>query len=109
LDDVALRAGVGVRIVTAELKSARWQREQELDQERRSRRLAERTDPRPQILNPDIDAPWLPTAQTLDSVLGASPAAKPPTRNIDSVVAQARKLAIPNTHAFTNSNAAEEE
>jgi hypothetical protein len=55
LDDAALRAGVGVRIVTAELKSARWQREQELNQERRSRRLAERTDPRPQILNPAID------------------------------------------------------
>jgi hypothetical protein len=109
LDDVALRAGVGVRIVTAELKSARWQREQELSQERRSRRLAERTDPRPQILNPAIDAPWLPIAQTLDSVLGVSPAAKPPTRNIDSVVTQARKLAVPNTHAFTNSNAAEEE
>ncbi len=96
-------------VVTAELKSARWQREQELDRERRERRLAERKDPRPQIPCPPIDAPWLPVAQTLDSILGASPAAKPPTRNIDGVISQARKLAVPNTHAFTNSNGEEEE
>jgi hypothetical protein len=109
LDDVALRAGVGIRTVNAALKTAEAEQAVERMKERRSRRLAERTDPRPQILNPAMDAPWLPTAQTLDSVLGASTAAKPPARNIDSVVTQARKLAVPNTHAFTNSNAEEEE
>ena len=47
--------------------------------------------------------------QALDDVLGASPDRKPPARDIDGDITRARKLRVPNTHAFTNANADPEE
>ena len=60
-------------------------------------------------LQPNLDAPWLPQMQVLNDVLGSSPAKKPPARNIDDDITRARKLRVPNTHAFTNANADPEE
>jgi hypothetical protein len=108
LDDVALRAGVGIRTVTAELKSARRHQAQELIRELRERRLAERTDPRPQIPNPSIDAPWLPQIQNVNEVLSRAPRPRRLRRDIDTQVAQTRKFPVPGTHAFTSSNPEEE-
>ena len=56
-----------------------------------------------------IDAPWLPQMEVLNEVLGSSPDKKPPARNIDDDITRARKLRVPNTHAFTNANADPEE
>jgi hypothetical protein len=108
LDDVALRAHVGVRTVSAELKSARLRQAQELDRERRERRLAERKDPRPQIPNPPVDAPWLPEMQTLNEILARASRPRRPRRDIDTQCAGVRKFAVPGTHAFTNANPKEE-
>lgn len=109
IDLVVERSGTGKRIVAAMLKKA-WKKhaERQTEQERK-RRAAERSDPRPQIYNPPIDAPWLPQMQVLNEVLSSSPDKKPPARNIDGNITRARKLRVPNTHAFTNANADPEE
>jgi hypothetical protein len=73
-------------------------------QEERKRRFAERRDPRPMIGVPFADDPWLPQMGVLNEVLGKSDAPIPPTRDIDGVVTQALKIAIPNLHPFSSAN-----
>ena len=70
-------------------------------QEERARKLAMRTDPRPQLVAPLPDAPWLPCMEGLNDVLGASKAAEPPARDVDGVVTQVRIRRVPNMHALT--------
>ena len=101
LDLVAKCSGAGVRPVTRLLKTAQKKHAREQAKEERQRRTAARADPRPAILNPDEDAPWLPMVQTLEDVHSASTAGKPPERDIDGGINQARKLPIPTMHAFT--------
>jgi hypothetical protein len=96
-------------MVVAMLKTARKKHVERHAEQERKRRVAERSDPRPQICKPPIDAPWLPQMQVLNEVLGSSRAKKPPARNIDDDLTRARKLRVPNTHAFTNANADPEE
>ena len=62
-------------------------------------------DPRPRIAVPDTDQDWLPQMVINNDVLGVSPASKPPTRNIDGTMTRARKLSLPNLHAFAHSEA----
>jgi hypothetical protein len=104
LDDVALRAGVGIRIVTAALKTAEAEQAVERIKERRSRRLAERTDPRPQIPNPAIDAPWLPVVQTINEVMARVARPRRVRRDVDTQTAHMRTFPVPGTHAFTDSS-----
>jgi hypothetical protein len=105
----AERSGTNKRPITAMLKVAQRQHAEERAELERERRLAERSDPRPMIKVPAIDAPWLPEMHTLDGVLSGSTATRPPTRDIDGVTARARRLPVPNMHAFNDSNADQEE
>jgi hypothetical protein len=105
----AERSGTGKRTITSMLKAAERKHAEQRAEQERERRLAERSDLRPMINVPTIDAPWLPEMRTLDAVLGGSMATRPPTRDIDGCIARARKLAVPNMHAFTDSNATHEE
>jgi hypothetical protein len=91
------------------IKAAERQHAGQRAEQERERRFAERSDPRPLIKVPAMDAPWLPEMRTIDAVLGGSMATRPPTRDIDGCIARARKLAVPNMHAFTDSNATHEE
>jgi hypothetical protein len=91
------------------LKAAQRQHADERAEQERERRFAARYDPRPLIKVPAIDAPWLPQMRTLDDVLGKSTARRPPMRDIDGCITRARKLPVPNMHAFTDSNATREE
>jgi hypothetical protein len=67
----------------------------------RRHRLAEDRDPRPEIEVPSADEPWLPQMHVLNDVIGKVSAAQPPARDIDAYVARARKLTVPNLHAFS--------
>ncbi len=108
-DLAAKRSGAGKQAIKTMLKAAQKERAVERAEHEHKRRAAARSDPRPQIYNPTIDAPWLPQMQVLNDVLGSSPAKIPPARNIDDDLTRARKLRVPNTHAFTNANADPEE
>lgn len=108
-DLAAMRSGAGKQAIKTMLKRAQKEHAAERAKQERKRRAAGRSDPRPQIYNPTIDAPWLPQMQVLNDVLGSSPAKIPPARNIDDDITRARKLRVPNTHAFTNANAHPEE
>jgi hypothetical protein len=105
----AERSGTGKRTVPAMLKTAERKYAEQRAEQERERRFAERADPRPLIRVPAVDAPWAPEMRTLDDVLGASTARKPPTRDIDGVITRTRKLPVPNMHAFTDANATKEE
>jgi len=102
------RSSTNKRTITAMLKAAQRQHAEQRADRERERRLAERSDPRPSIKVPALDAPWLPEMRTLDGVLGGSTATRPPTRDIDGVTARARRLPVPNMHAFTDSNTDQE-
>jgi hypothetical protein len=101
LHDVAKRAGVGVRALTAKLKAARQERDRERREETRERRLAQRNDPRPSIPAPPMDAPWLPQATTIHEVVDAA-GPRRPRQDIDDAFALKRKYSVPDTHAFTS-------
>ena len=102
LHDVAERAGVGIRVLTAKLKAARQQRDNQRRQEERQRRLAERNDPRPMLPAPPMDAPWLPQVATIHEVLEGAATKRQSRHDVDGTFARKRRLPVPDTHAFTN-------
>jgi hypothetical protein len=102
----AARNGINKRTITGMLKGAQRQHAEQHAELERKRHVAERSDPRPLIEIPAIDAPWLPQMDVLNEALAAD---KPPTRDIDDVIAQVRKLPVPNTHAFTQTHSNTEE
>ena len=70
-------------------------------QEEHARKLAMRTDPRPQLIAPLPDARLLPCMSGLNDVLGASKAIEPPASDVDGVVTQVRIRRVPNMYALT--------
>ena len=104
IDQVAKRADVGVREVTAKLRGAKKEQGRRRAAEMRERERAERTDPRPSIKAPTQDAPWLPEMQVINEVIGRAPRPLRVRRDIDGTVARMRKFPVPNMHAFTSSN-----
>jgi hypothetical protein len=105
----AERAGVGIRTLNRMLKDARTRQRQQQMREEEERRVARRTDPRPQILVPEHDAPWLPTMTALNDVLGTSQEPEPPMRDIDGVITVVRVRRLPGMHMLTASSANDDE
>jgi len=99
------RSGQGTRAIARTLKGARSRAAEKNGEQERKRRQAERTDPRPAVSAPAIDAPWLPQMQLLDDVLGTLDIAEPPMRNNEGMLTQCRMRAPIAMHAF-GSNAA---
>jgi hypothetical protein len=93
-------SGASKTAIRGTLKAAQQRQTERQAMEARSRRLAEQRDPRPKIKVPSADEPWLPPMQTLNDVIGKVSAAQPPARDIDGYVVRARKLPVPNLHAF---------
>jgi hypothetical protein len=106
LRDVAhQRSKTNKRTIDAMLKAAKREHAAVQAKQEHERRIAERADPRPQIDNPDEDAPWIEQMDILGDVLGAASTAMPPARDIDDEVSQVQKMRIPGTHAFTQASA----
>ena len=92
------RSGTGKRVLSDMLKKASKQKDARTQQEMRERHAAQRNDPRPMLSAPPLDAPWLPVMETINEVLSRS--ARPPWRDMDGDLTQARLLQIPDMHAF---------
>jgi hypothetical protein len=103
-DLAAELGGTSKRTIGAMLKAAQRKRASERKQQEQERRLAAQTDPRPAILAPAEDAPWLPQANALNDVIGKASAKHPQQRDVDGLSATAAKITIPDTHAFTSAN-----
>lgn len=108
-DLVAKLSGTGKLAIKTMLKAAKKEHAAQREEHARKHRASARSDPRPEIFRPTVDAPWLPQMQILNEVLGSSPARVPPARNIDDDITRARQLRVPSTHAFTNANGDREE
>jgi hypothetical protein len=98
-------SGVGLNPIKATLKAARAKQAGQDAQWRRAQHAVQRQDPRPQILAPLPDAPFLPEMDVLNEVIGAVVAARPPSRDIDDHATRVRKLPVLDMHAFTQSGA----
>ena len=98
-------SGLGTRVIARTLKAALSKAATGNAEQERKRRLAERTDPRPVVPAPPIDAPWLPQMQLLDDVLGTLNIAEPPMRNNDGMLTQCRMRTPVAMHAFGSSAA----
>jgi hypothetical protein len=98
-------SGVGLSVIDSILKAAQEKYAAQQARENRKQRLAARRDPRPMIDEPMSDAPWLPLMGALNDVIKSSAT----MRDIDGVVTRGSKLRVPNTHAFTQSDANAEE
>ena len=110
IDEVAHRAPhIDVRVIAARVKAALAEQAQRRAEEARMRRLAMRTDPRPQLLCPLKDAPINPQTTTFNEVITAAPLDQRSRRDIDGGTAYARKIPIPNLHAFITSNPDEDD
>jgi hypothetical protein len=98
------RSGTGYRAIARQIKTARQDKAKEEASASRSRRMAERDDPRPMLPAPTPDAPWLPEMAAYNEVLGQSKDRIPPTRNIDGDLACIQRRAIEGTHSFVSAN-----
>jgi hypothetical protein len=107
-NEAAKRSGVGKLAIKEMLKAAERDRAAQRAEQERERRNARRTDPRPVIQVPKGNAPWLPVVETLNGVLGGLRTAEPSLRDIDGYCTQTRRMQVPGTHAFTDSNPTEE-
>jgi hypothetical protein len=107
-NEAAKRSGVGRLAIKEMLKAAERDRAAQGAEQERERRNAQRTDPRPVIQVPKGNAPWLPVVETLNGVLGGLRTAEPPLRDIDGYCTRTRRMQVPGTHAFTDSNPTEE-
>jgi hypothetical protein len=95
------RAGIGRQTLDAKLKRAREESAERRAREERERRAAERRDPRPQIVAPAPDAPWLPHMQAINDVLSRSPEVEPPMRDMDGNITQVRARPVSSMHLLT--------
>ena len=107
-NEAAKRAGVGKLAIKEMLKAAERDRTAQHAEQERERQNAQRTDPRPVIQVPKGNAPWLPVVELLNDVLGGLRNAVPPLRDIDGYCTRTRRMQVPGTHAFTDSNPTEE-
>jgi hypothetical protein len=96
-------SGINLRDIDAALKAAQQQQAAHNAEAARDRQAARRQDPRPYIHSPFHDDPWLPQMDVLNEVMGGVISAKPPSRDIDGDAISVRKLPVPNTHAFSQS------
>lgn len=104
-NDVSTRTGTNKRTIDQAIKQAVNEREMSRAQEARDRRIAERRDPRPRIMVPALDAPWIPQMDLLNDVLGKSTAAEPPARDNDGFITQVRTRQPLNMHTLTAAEA----
>jgi hypothetical protein len=102
-------SGTNRRSIDTLLKRAREERLAARVKIERERRIAERLDPRLQILVPPRDAPWLPQMAVLNQVLGKVQQSEPPMRDIDGVLAAVSVRRVGNMHALTSCGANQEE
>ena len=93
----AKKSGVGLRPLTSMLRLAQAEQAKQRAKAARAKRRAERTDPRPMVLEPADSAPWNPVMDKINEVLGASTAPEPPTRDIDGYLTRARWCASRQT------------
>jgi hypothetical protein len=96
-------SGISLQAIDAALKAAQQQQATHNAEAARDRQAAQRLDPRPYIRSPFHDDPWLPQMDVLNEVIGGVISAKPPSRDIDGDAMWVRKLPVPNTHAFSQS------
>jgi hypothetical protein len=73
--------------------------------ERRNRKLAERTDKRVMLEAPRDKAPWLPVVRELNEVLGKSTDTIPPMRNLTGTMTTARLAQVPRMRRFSANGA----
>ena len=109
---VCERAKAKTSSLSARIKQARAeQRRQQSEEAMRRRASASRADRRIRLPAPAADAPWLPTMQALNDVLGNVNEPEPPMRNVEGAIIQVRLRRIPGWHTLTSdgSNAAEPE
>jgi hypothetical protein len=109
---VCERAKAKPRSLGARIKQARAKQQQQQSEEAMLRRAAaSRADRRIRLPAPAPDAPWLPTMQALNDVLGNVDEPEPPMRNVEGAITQVRLRRVPGWHALTSdgANAAEAE
>ncbi len=97
-------AGINLSAIDAAFKAAQQQQAAQNAKTTRAHQAASRRDPRPQILAPFPDEPWLPQIVVLNEVIGAVVADMPPSRDIDDDAMSVRRRTIPDTHGFTSTN-----
>jgi hypothetical protein len=96
-------SGINLGAIDAALKAAELQQAAQSANAARASQAARRQDPRPYIRSPFADDPWLPEMDVLNEVIGGVISAQPPSRDIDGDAIWVRKLPVPNTHAFSQS------
>src|SRR6185312_9492238 len=94
----------GLAAIDAALKAAQDQQATSSAKAARAWQTARRRDPRPYIMAPFPDEPWLPVMDVLNEVIGAVTKDMPPSRDVDDDAAEVRLRQIPDTHAFTTAN-----
>jgi hypothetical protein len=108
VDQVHRLTGIGIRVITATLKAAKKEKNHQRMEEIRERKLAERTDPRTQVLNPPTEEPYAPVMKTLNEAAMLAPRSSRNKRDVDGERVRARLIKIPKMHQFKTSNAEEE-
>ena len=101
-DDVSQRTKINKRTLDQSMRELQKQQETLRRQEQRIQQAAERRDPRPRIIAPTCDAPWLPQMAVLNEVLGKCTQPRPPTRDFDEERARLKMRAARLMHLLSS-------
>jgi hypothetical protein len=106
---VCQHAGVKMRPLNARIRAAKEEQKRQQAEAAWQHRVAQRTDPRPQLFAPLANAEWQPVMNILNDVLGTSTEAEPPMRDIEGHLTVVRDRRIPGMHALTQRGSNAEE
>ncbi len=104
-DVLAKRCGGTKNGIARALKAERQQRTKRRLAAKRQQQDAERTDPRPRLWAPALDAPFLPVMAEVNEVLATTGEPEPPTRDVDGAFTKVRVRRLPEMHALTAQSA----
>jgi hypothetical protein len=101
-DLICKLAGVKVRPLDKRIKEIKEKQAREHARAERSRRAAERTDPRPRRPAPQVDDERLPILRDLDAILCAVADPEPPMRDVEGCLTEVQVRAPTGLHALTS-------
>jgi hypothetical protein len=108
-DLASSRSKKGKGVIKARIKAAKEEQRKYRADEEKAWREARRTDPRPRLLAPRLNAERIPVLMTVDEVLSDIVAEQPPMRNAEGVPIEARCRRPVFLHDFLQDTANYEE
>ena len=109
IEKVKTRSNRGVKQIKAAIKAARIERYKLDKEEERQRLKAERNDFRPELIRRPDDSPQTEEMARINDAARTMPMDQQPRRDMEGFIVKPRWKPVPETHAFSGDDTADEE